>query len=114
MPDEDPIPRYIAAGLALLALTQQKAEAVLKDVSTSGETAVVRAQKAAEWLAERGRKGTDELLEVVRREIRDQIRALNLATKDDIARLEARLAGTNGPASTPGNTPPTGNGPGDA
>lgn len=92
MPDDDVLSRYVEAGLALLAIAQAKAETALKDVSSSGEAAVGQAQKAAEWLTERGRKGTEELLELLRREIRGQVEALGLATKEDISRLEARLA----------------------
>lgn len=90
---EDPLARYVEAGLALLALTQSKAESLLKDVSVSGEVALTQAQKAAGWLSERGRRGTEDLLDLVRREIRDQVRALGLVTKDDLDRFESRMVG---------------------
>lgn len=106
---EDPLARYVEAGLALLAVTQAKAESLLKDVSSSGETALAQTHRAADWLTDRGRRATDELLEVVRREIRDQVAALGLATKDDISRLEARLTGTAG-AVIPTDPPPAGDG----
>ena len=58
---------------------------------SDGEVARGQASKAVEWLVERGRSGTEELAEMVRREIREQVNALGLATKDDVARLEAQL-----------------------
>ena len=84
--------RYLEAGLSFFEMTQQRAEAALKDLSGSGESAKGQAQKAVDWVKERGRQGTDELRELVRNEIRSQVDGLGLATKDDLAHLEARLA----------------------
>jgi hypothetical protein len=44
-----------------------------------------------EDLLERSRKNTDQLRELVRKEIREQLASIGLATKDDIARLERKL-----------------------
>ena len=91
MADEHGFRRYLAAGMEWFSVTQQKAEAIVRDLADSGETAVGQAQKAFERLVERSRQGSEELRELVRSEIREQISALGLATKDDIARLEAKL-----------------------
>ena len=77
--------------MAWFSVTQQKAEAILRDLADSGETAMGQAQKAFERIVERSRQGSDELRDLVRAEIREQVAALGLATKDDIARLEAKL-----------------------
>ena len=93
MADKDDVfKRYLEAGLSFFEMTQQRAEAALKDLAGSGESAKGQAQKAVDWMKERGRQGTDELRDLVRNEIRSQVDGLGLATKDDLARLESRLA----------------------
>ncbi|MDP8938495.1 MAG: phasin family protein [Actinomycetota bacterium] len=93
MADKDDVfKRYLEAGLSFFEMTQQRAEAALKDLAGSGESAKGQAQKAVDWVKERSRQGTDELRELVGNEIRSQMDTMGLATKDDLARLEARLA----------------------
>ncbi|MEA2973081.1 MAG: hypothetical protein QOG82_1539 [Actinomycetota bacterium] len=98
MPEDDPFRRYLQAGMAWFSVTQQKAEGILKDLADSGETAVSQAQKAFERIVERSKQGSEELRELVRSEIREQVAALGLATRDDIARLEAKIDAAQAPA----------------
>ena len=92
MPADDLFKRYLEIGASVLGMSRERAESIVRDLVASGEVAKGQATKAADWLVERGRAGTEELAEIVRREIRDQVKALGLATKDDVARLEAQLA----------------------
>ena len=84
--------RYLEIGQSVLGMTRERAESIVRDLVASGEVAKGQATKAADWLVERGRAGTEELAEIVRREIREQVTALGLATKEDMARLEAEIA----------------------
>jgi polyhydroxyalkanoate synthesis regulator phasin len=83
--------RYLEIGASVLGMTRERAEAIVRDLVASGEVAKSQATKAADWLVERGKTGSEELAELVRREIRQQISALGLATKADVARLEAQI-----------------------
>ena len=83
--------RYLEIGASVLGMSRERAESIVRDLVASGEVAKSQATKAADWLVERGRSGTEELAEMVRREIRQQIAALGLVTKDDLARVEARI-----------------------
>ena len=83
--------RYLEIGASVLGMSRERAESIVRDLVASGEVAKGQATKAADWLVERGRAGTEELAEMVRREIRQQIAALGLVTKDDLARVEARI-----------------------
>lgn len=83
--------RYLEIGASVLGMTRERAESIVRDLVASGEVAKGQANKATDWLVERGRAGTDELVEIVRREIRQQVTALGLATRDDVARLEAQV-----------------------
>lgn len=86
------IKRYLDAGMAFTQMTQSRAEAIVKDLVKAGEVQAQRTEELVNQLVERSRKNTDRLLEVVRKEVRDQIAGLGLATKDDIARLEKKLS----------------------
>ena len=83
--------RYLEIGASVLGMSRERAESIVRDLVASGEVARSQAGKAADWLVERGRTGTEELREMVGKEIRQQIAALGLATRDDVARLEAQL-----------------------
>jgi len=104
--------RYLEIGASVLGMTRERAESIVRDLVASGEVAKGQANKAADWLVERGRAGTEEMAEMVRREIRQQVTALGLATKDDVARLEAQVdelraaAAASSATSTPGAKPP--------
>ncbi len=86
------IKRYLDAGMAFTQMTQSRAEAIVKDLVKAGEVQAQRTEELVNQLVERSRKNTDRLLEVVRKEVRDQIAGLGLATKDDIARLEKKMS----------------------
>ena len=91
MAGDDLFKRYLEIGASALGMSRERAESIVRDLVASGEVAKSQATKAADWLDERGRTGTEELAEMVRREIRQQIAALGLVTKDDLARVEARI-----------------------
>jgi polyhydroxyalkanoate synthesis regulator phasin len=91
VPSDEPFKRYLEIGASMLGMSRERAETIVRDLVASGELARSQATKAADWLVERGRSGSEELREMVRKEIRQQVAALGLATKDDVARLEARL-----------------------
>jgi polyhydroxyalkanoate synthesis regulator phasin len=106
MPADDLFKRYLEIGASVLGMSRERAESIVKDLVASGEVARGQASKAADWLVERGRAGTEELAELVRREVRQQVAALGLATKDDLDALEARLsAGTGGVNAVPAMPP---------
>jgi polyhydroxyalkanoate synthesis regulator phasin len=94
--------RYLEIGASILGMSRERAENIVKDLVASGEVARGQATKAADWLVERGRAGSEELAEMVRREVRQQVTALGLATSDDIARLEAELAEVKAAAAEAG------------
>ncbi|MEW6155730.1 MAG: hypothetical protein AB1673_17380, partial [Actinomycetota bacterium] len=103
MASDDLFRRSFEAGTAFLGMTRERAEAVVKDLVKAGEVRKGKAQKAIDELVERSRKGSEELRAFVRREITEQVGALGLATKDDLAQLEARMsAGGAAPSATDG------------
>ena len=96
MAQNDMLKRYLDAGMAFTQLTRARAEAIVKDLVKAGELQREQTQDALEDLLERSRKNTDQLRDLVRKEIREQLAGIGLATKDDIARLERKLSGGAG------------------
>jgi polyhydroxyalkanoate synthesis regulator phasin len=105
MAGDDLFKRYLEIGASVLGMSRERAESIVRDLVASGEVAKGQATKAADWLVERGRTGSEEIAELVRREIRQQIAALGLATKDDVARLEAQIEDLRS-AAPPAPSPP--------
>jgi len=85
--------RYLDAGAEFVALTRTQARARAKELVGQGQLAQEQVQGFVDDLVEESRRRTEEMLEVVRREIKRQMKTLGLATKDDLARLETRVAG---------------------
>jgi polyhydroxyalkanoate synthesis regulator phasin len=83
--------QYLDAGRAWTQMTREQAEAVVKDLVKAGELQQKRAKKAADELMDRSRKNAEDLSKLVRQEIQNQVSALGIATKDDLARLERKL-----------------------
>jgi polyhydroxyalkanoate synthesis regulator phasin len=92
MAQNDPLKRYLDAGLAFTALTQARAEALVKDLVKAGEVQAEQARDAVSELLERSRRNSEQLLETIRQEVRDQVTKLGLVSQADMDKLEQRLA----------------------
>jgi polyhydroxyalkanoate synthesis regulator phasin len=101
MAQNDVLKRYIDAGIAFTAMTQSRAEALVKDLVKAGEVQAEQAREVATELVERGRKNSEQLLETVRREVKNQITSLGLVSKADLDKAEARLSALVSTASAP-------------
>ena len=101
MAQNDVLKRYIDTGLAFTALTQQRAEALVKDLVKAGEVQADQAREAVADLVERSRKNSEKLLDTVRREVKQQITSLGLVSKADLDKAEARISKLVSTASKP-------------
>src|SRR5688500_11657545 len=99
MAQNDVLKRYLDAGIAFTALTQARAEDLVKDLVKAGEVQADQAREAVADLVERSRKNSERLLETVRTEVRQQITNLGLASQADLDRIEQRIASLIGSAS---------------
>jgi polyhydroxyalkanoate synthesis regulator phasin len=98
MAQTDTLKRYLDAGIAFTAMTQSRAEAIVKDLVKAGEVQSEAAQATVLDLVDRSRKNTEKLLSQVRAEVRDQVKNLGLATQADIDRLERKISAIGAPA----------------
>lgn len=101
MAQNDILKRYMDAGLAFTALTQSRAEALVKDLVKAGEVQADQARDAVADLLERSRKSSEKLLDTVRKEVRSQITNLGLVSHGDLERIEKRISSVIGTATAP-------------
>jgi polyhydroxyalkanoate synthesis regulator phasin len=91
--------RYLDVGVTFSETTRKRAEEFVRDLVRAGEVRQERAQKVVDDLVERSRKNTEELLALVRSELKSQVSTLGIATNDDIKRLERRIDQLSKPAA---------------
>ena len=84
--------------MAFTELTRARAEAIVKDLVKSGEIPRKRAEDYIDDMVERSRQNTEAIVTLVQQQIREQLGQLGIATKEDIARLEARIDMAGGSA----------------
>jgi polyhydroxyalkanoate synthesis regulator phasin len=100
MAQNDLLKRLLDAGMTFTAMTQARAEDLIRDLVRAGEVQAEQAQGVVDELVDRSRRNSERLIDAVRSEIRQQMANLGLATRDDIDRLERKIAdvASRGPA----------------
>jgi hypothetical protein len=91
MPSDDRLKQYQEAGAEFIEAARAKAEEFLRGLGAMGESTTRQASST-------GRRGADQILEMIRSEIAAQLAGLGLATKADLAELEHRLTRPAAPA----------------
>ena len=92
MADNDLLKRLLDAGMTFTAMTQARAEDLIRDLVRAGEVQAEQAQTVIDELVDRSRRNSERLIDAVRAEIRQQMASLGLATKGDVERLERKVA----------------------
>lgn len=87
----DALRRYVDAVVGVTEVPRDRAEKIMKDLAKRGEVRARDMQKAARELAERSTRNRNELVGLIQKEIRRQIKGLGLATRDDVERLQRRI-----------------------
>ena len=90
MAQNDLFKRYLDAGLQFSQMTQQRAEAFVRDL-VSGEVQAEQTQALVNDLVERSRRNTERLVEQIRAEVRAQLDTAEVVTKDVVARLQSQI-----------------------
>lgn len=87
----DALRRYVDAVASVTEVPRQQAERIVRDLADRGEVRARDLQKSARELAERSAKNRRELIGLISKEIRRQMSALGVATKNDVDRLNKRV-----------------------
>jgi polyhydroxyalkanoate synthesis regulator phasin len=83
---------FLEAGMHFTAMTRSEARRLAQQLVTEGQLAQERAQSFVDEMVDSSKRRADELVDVVRGEFQRQVTALGIATKEDLAELERRLA----------------------
>jgi polyhydroxyalkanoate synthesis regulator phasin len=92
MPQSPDWNKYLDAGVEFVAMTRAQARKRARELVGTGQLAQEQVQAFVDDLVEESRRRTDVMMDVVRKEIQRQVKTLGIATKEDLARLETRLA----------------------
>lgn len=95
MARDDPFKKVQEAGADFLETARARAEEFLREMARATDSSQQRGQGALDELIEASRKGTEQLVASIRKEIANQVQLLGLATKRDLSTLEAKLRGTS-------------------
>jgi polyhydroxyalkanoate synthesis regulator phasin len=96
---DDRFKSYQEAGADFLQMARARAEEFLEELARAGDTTQKQAHGALDELVEGSRKGTEQIIASIRKEVTSQLALLGIATKDDLAALERRLTGRAEPAT---------------
>lgn len=72
-------------------MTRERAQELVDELIKRGEAAREESSTMVDDLVRRGQRQRDELQTIIRREVSDAMTKMNMATKDDTARLERRI-----------------------
>ena len=92
MPQTPKLNKYLDAGTEFVALTRAQARERAQELVQQGQLSKNQVQGFVDGLVEESRRRTDFRMETVRQEIQRQVQAVGIATKDDLVKLEAKLA----------------------
>jgi polyhydroxyalkanoate synthesis regulator phasin len=91
--------QLIEAGMQFTELRRSQAKRIAQELMAQGQIARDQLASTVDELVDLSRRRTEELSRIVRQEVQRQLGALGLATKEDLERVERRVAAITGTAS---------------
>jgi poly(hydroxyalkanoate) granule-associated protein len=83
--------KIMLAGLGALSMTRERAEKIFDEYVQRGEAARGDREGFVRDLIDSADRAREDLAKVVRTQLHQVVEEMNLATREDIARLQARL-----------------------
>ncbi|RLA90510.1 MAG: polyhydroxyalkanoate synthesis regulator [Deltaproteobacteria bacterium] len=85
------IKKTLLTGIGLTILTKEKVEEVGKELAKKGKLSEKEGKKLVDDLLKRSEQANKELEEKIEDSVRKVVEKLNLASKDDIAKLSQKI-----------------------
>ncbi|AAS43800.1 MULTISPECIES: phasin family protein [Bacillus] len=86
------IKKGLALGLGMIATTQEQAKKIADELVKRGELSQEESKEFVKEMYEKGKETKLELEQLINTKTKEVLGELNLATKEDIQRLEQRIA----------------------
>ncbi len=103
---DDRFKRYQEVGNDFFETARTRAEEFLRELAKATDSTQKQAQDQVDDLVAAGKRGTDQLLEVIRREISTQLAQLGVVTRDEFEALERRVAAQPAASTSPAKAAP--------
>lgn len=87
----DVLRKYMDSLSGVSEMRRDRAEKFVSELQKRGEVRARDLQKAAQQVVDRSKRNREELVRLIRKEIRRQVQTLGLATKDDVERVARRV-----------------------
>jgi polyhydroxyalkanoate synthesis regulator phasin len=87
----DLIKKALLTGVGLAVLSKEKAEEMAREIAEAAKLSSDKGQEFVDEVVGRSEKMRKELEETVQRVVNDSLKRTDLATRDDIAQLRARI-----------------------
>ena len=87
----DLIKKSLLTGVGLAAMTKEKIEELAKELAEKGELTEKEGQELVADLLKRSKQAQQDLDEKLRGIVRETIQKLDVATKEDLAELAAKI-----------------------
>src|ERR1700722_11942853 len=100
MARDDMFKKYQEAGADFLEVARAKAEEFLRELAKAGDSTQKQAQDAVDEPIEASRRGTEQIMATIRKEISSQLSLLGISNRQDLETLIRRMTGRAGPAET--------------
>ncbi|HEX2029065.1 MAG TPA: hypothetical protein VHF25_13810 [Nitriliruptorales bacterium] len=100
----DALSRYLEAVTGITKVTRTKAERIVRNLAKQGEAAARNPQELVEQLLQRSQENREALSGLVRSETRKAIKAMGLATRNDVERLQRQLSDVRRAVAEEGST----------
>lgn len=94
MPQGPDWKRFLEAGMQFTEMRRSQAQQLARDLAEQGQLARDQVAGAVDEIVAMSRRRSEELGDVVRKEVQRQLGALGLATKADLAKLERKINAT--------------------
>jgi polyhydroxyalkanoate synthesis regulator phasin len=88
----DALKKTLLAGIGLGLMTRDKVEEIAREIADSAQLSADKGQQFVDEAVARAQKGRAEFDARVQSMLDEAVRRAKLTTRDDLARLEARIA----------------------
>ena len=87
----DAIHKMFLAGVGMVAMTKDKIDEHVKELVEKGKLSETEGREIADEMLKKSRQAKDDLEKQVEKQVQQTLQALQIASKEDIEKLTARI-----------------------